>query len=403
MAKISKWHVLIGGFIAYLFDAMEIILLSLSLSVISKDLGFSINEAAMLATATLLGIGVSSITTGWYSDNFGRRNALLASLITFGVLTAVISNMHNLYVLIALRFLSGLGLGGVWSIVSTYVVETWPPYQRARATSFVVSAFPIGAMVAAFGAKFLLPEWRTMFLWSGVAVILPVLYIYFWVPESPTWIAQKAQRCEKTERVSIKEIFVGELRHSTIFGTLAASLALIGYWGSSTWLPTYLVQDRGLSLSAMAGFMAMLNLGNFFGLNFFGYVGDKLGKRRSIILSLLLTAMLVPIYLFTSNSEYLFWIGPVYAFFLAFPGIFGAYFSELYPTRVRTMGAGFCFNAGRGVAALAPILLSGIATYYSLAAGLLVCAGFFVLSALVILTLPESGKTQQQFKKPVAL
>ncbi|KIC79527.1 MFS transporter, partial [Pseudomonas sp. C5pp] len=137
MKGISKWHVLIGGFIAYLFDAMEIVLLSIALPVIRQDLGLSINEAGALATATLLGIGASSILTGWYSDNFGRRNALIASLAIFGSLTSAIAYAHDLYLLLLLRFLSGLGLGGVWSIVSAYIVETWPPQQRARATSFV--------------------------------------------------------------------------------------------------------------------------------------------------------------------------------------------------------------------------------------------------------------------------
>ena len=87
MTGISKWNVLIGGFIAYLFDAMEIILLTVALPVIRQDLGFSLNEAGAMASATLLGIGVSGVATGWYSDNFGRRNALLASLAIFGAVS----------------------------------------------------------------------------------------------------------------------------------------------------------------------------------------------------------------------------------------------------------------------------------------------------------------------------
>lgn len=395
MKALSKWHVLIGGFIAYLFDAMEIILLSIALPVIRQDLGLSINEAGALATATLLGIGASSIVTGWYSDNYGRRTALIASLLVFGVLTSVIAFAHELYLLLLLRFISGLGLGGVWSIVSAYIAETWPPHQRARATAFVVSAFPIGAILASLTAKYMLPEWRQLFLYSGMAVIIPLVYIYFLVPESSSWKAQRAADRSR-ERVSVKEIFSADLQRTTLLGTSAASLALLGYWGASTWLPTYLVQERGLSLSAMAGFMAALNFGNFLGLNFFGFLADKLGKRNTIIISLSLTAIMVPVYVFSSSSTSLFWLGPVYAFFIAFAGLFGSYFSELYPTRVRTLGTGFCFNAGRGLAALAPLLLSGIASYYSLAAGLMVCAGFFILSAVVMTTLPANPLRHDQ-------
>ena len=393
----TKWHVLIGGFIAYLFDAMEIILLSIALPVIRQELGLSINEAGALATATLLGIGASSIITGWYSDNYGRRSALIASLVIFGSLTTAIAYASDLYILILLRFVSGLGLGGVWSVVSAYIAETWPQHQRARANAFVISAFPIGAIIASLAAKYMLPEWRTLFFFSGIAVILPIAYIVLFVSESESWKKEKEAATNK-QKVSIKEIFSSDLQRTTIFGTATASLALLGYWGASTWLPSYLVQERGLSLSAMAGFMAILNFGNFLGMNFFGYLADKIGKRDTIITTLILTAVMVPIYVYSSDSNSLFWLGPVYAFFIAFAGLFGSYFSELYPTRVRTLGTGFCFNAGRGLAAFAPMLLSGIASYYSLAAGLMVCAGFFVLSAIVLTQMPQNRSASTRDK-----
>jgi len=400
MIKLSKWHVLIGGFIAYLFDTMEIILLSVALPVIRGGLGIGINETGMLATATLLGIGVSSITTGWYADNFGRRNALLASLIVFGGLTSILSFVQDFYLFIFIRFLSGLGLGGIWSIVSAYIAESWPAHQRARATSLVISAFPIGAIIAALTAKFFLPDWRTLFLFSGLAVMLPMLYVYFFVPESAVWKSQQQANAAAKGQVSVREIFAPELRRSTLLGTLAASFALLGYWGSSTWLPSYLVQERGLSLGMMATFIAVLNIGNFLGMNFFGYVADRLGKQTTITISLLLTAVMLPIYLFASNGQSLLWLGPIYAFFIAFAGLFGSLFSEIYPTRVRTLGTGFCFNAGRGLAAFAPILLSGIASHFSLVAGLMVCAIFFMVSALLVTLLPRAKSLEDALNLP---
>ncbi|AJQ47127.1 MULTISPECIES: MFS transporter [Pseudomonas] len=390
MTGISKWHVLIGGFIAYLFDAMEIILLTVALPVIRQDLGFSLNEAGAMASATLLGIGVSGVATGWYSDNFGRRNALLASLAIFGVLTCFFAQAHELYLLMALRFVSGLGLGGVWTILSAYIVETWPPKQRARAISFVISAFPIGAIVAALAAKYMLPEWRSMFLLSGVSVLLPILYVYFLIPESPAWQAQRHSVAEATSRISVREIFAPALLRYTLLGSCAASFALLGSWGVSTWLPTYLMQDRGLGLAAMTSFMAVLHLGNFVGLNIFGFIADRIGKRLTIVISLLLTSLMAVVYVYTPEAQWLIWIGAAYAFFMVFAGLFGSYFSEMYPIRVRTLGAGFCFNAGRGLAAFAPVLLSGIASFYSLAAGLMVCAGFYVISAIFVIAMPQN-------------
>lgn len=396
MNKISKWHVLVGCFIAYFFDAIEIVMLSLSLPVIRQDMGLSINQGGLLATSTLLGIGVSSVIAGWYADTFGRRKAMLSCLLIFGTLTAVISFVENFYLFLGLRFLSGLGLGGLWGIVSVYIFESWPLHQRARATSLVISAFAIGAIAAALVAKYMLPEWRTMFAYAGGMVVIPLVYIYFLVPETPTWKEAKSQNISLKKSGSIAQIFSPELIKSTLLGTTAASFALLGYWGANTWLPTYLVQERGLSLSSMATFMAVLNIGNFIGMNFFGYLADIIGKRKVIIISLILTASMLPIYIYFSNANSLMWLGALYAFFIAFAGLFGAYFSELYPTHVRTLGAGFCFSVGRGLAALAPLLLSGIATYYSLAAGLMVCAAFFFISACVTYLMPDKPKVMAQ-------
>lgn len=391
MRNISKWHVLAGGFLAYLFDAMEIILLTIALPVIRQDLGLSIGQAGMLASATLLGIGFSSITTGWYSDNYGRRKALLLSLVSFGALTMAVASTSNWYLLLVLRFLSGLGLGGVWGIVSAYIAETWPAHQRARATGFVLSSFPVGAAIAAMAGKAFLPDWQMLFLAAGISTLIPVLYLWLYVPESPEWRAQKAiARVDSPVNASVREIFAPGLLRVTLLGTAAASCSVIGFWGASTWLPTYLVHERGLAIGMMAHFMTILNIGAFIGINAFGLIADRIGKRNATLLSLLGSSVMLALYALTTDNQVLFWLGPVYAFFYAFASLFASYFSALYPVRVRTIGAGFCFNFGRGLAAFAPLLLSGIATQYSLGLGLLVCAGFFAMGMLIMFFMPHA-------------
>ncbi|QGW77514.1 MFS transporter [Pseudomonas alkylphenolica] len=393
MQNISKWHVLVGGFLAYLFDAMEIILLTIALPVIQQDLGLSIGQAGMLASATLLGIGFSSITTGWYSDNFGRRKALLLSLVSFGALTMAVASTHDWYLLLLLRFFSGLGLGGVWGIVSAYIAETWPAHQRARATGFVLSSFPVGAAIAAMAGKAFLPDWQLLFLAAGISTLIPVLYLWLFVPESPEWKAQKAIAATCTDvpiNASVREIFAPGLLRVTLLGTAAASCSVIGFWGASTWLPTYLVHERGLAIGMMAHFMTILNIGAFIGINAFGLFADRIGKRNATLLSLLGSSVMLAIYALTTDNQVLFWLGPVYAFFYAFASLFASYFSALYPVRVRTIGAGFCFNFGRGLAAFAPLLLSGIAIHHSLALGLLVCAGFFAAGMLIMFFMPQA-------------
>ncbi|MEU6559363.1 MFS transporter [Nocardia nova] len=385
----SRWIVLGGCFLAYLFDALEIVLLSMALPTIRKDMGLTITQSGLLATATLIGIGVSSVLGGYVADNFGRKKALVASLLTFGAFTAAIAIAPNYETVLLLRFLAGVGLGAVWSVVSAYVVETWPQQHRGRAAAFVISAFPAGGAMAATIAGWFLPDWRLMFLVAGAAVILPVGVVLVFFAESESWAAEKAHT--SANAVSVRDVLGPSLRRRTVLGTVMAALALFGYWGATTWLPTYLTNERDLPSSSVAEFMTILNLGMFVGYNGFGFLADRIGRHRTIVLTLLGVSLTLPVYALTTHQTALLWMGPVFGAFTAFFGLFGSYLGELFPTRARTTGAGFCFNVGRGVSALAPFILAGLATSIGFQGGLIVCAGFFALAALVALLLPRAG------------
>jgi MFS family permease len=387
--RTTRWIVLGGCFLAYLFDALEIVLLSLALPVIRHDLGLSVTQAGLLATSTLLGIGVSSVTGGYLADNFGRKKALIGSLVVFGGFTAALAVVPNFAVFLILRFLAGIGLGAVWSVVSAYVVETWPPRSRGRAAAFVISAFPAGGAIAATISGQFLPDWRQMFLVAGAAVVVPVLVVAVFFRESATWAAEKDQHLEDT--VTVRAVLSGSRRRTTLLGTLMSALALTGYWGATTWLPTYLTTERGLPTGSVALFVTILNLGMFAGYNGFGTLADRIGRRRTIILTLLGVTLTLPIYAFTTHHATLLWLGPLFGAFTAFFGLFGSYLGELFPTRARATGAGFCFNVGRGVSAFAPFLLAGLAGSVGFSGGLIVCAGFFGLAALTTLLLPRTG------------
>lgn len=383
MRASGKWIVLGGAFVAYMFDALEILLLAFALADVRAAFGLTPAQGGLLATATLLGIGVSSVTAGWFADNYGRKRALLWSLAVFGVFTAAIAVVPNFAVFLVLRFLAGLGLGGVWGAVSTYVVETWPAVQRGRAAAFVLSSFPVGGAVAAVLAGALLPNWRLLFLLAGVGVVVPMVIVGLFFRESAEWAEQKSTP------VRVAEIFAPGPRRRTLLGTAVASLALFGWWGGSTWLPTFLHTERGIPTATVAVFMTVLNLGMFVGYNVFGLVADRIGRKYALILSLAGVGVTLPLYVVAADHTALFWLGPLFAFFAAFTGIFGAYLGELFPTRVRATGAGFCFNVGRGVSAFAPLALGALAGGVGLGTGLVVCAGFFLCAAVVMFFLPN--------------
>ena len=353
-------------------------------------------------TATLLGVGLSGVVMGPLADRFGRRVALLLSLASFGVLTMAIAAATDWRQILVLRFLSGLGLGSVWGIAAAHVNETWPVNQRARATSFVLSSFSIGAAIASAAAAYLLPThgWRVLFFVCGAAVIVAMVYVWLRVPESAAWLMQREQQKAGTDpgtsagtapatKVGIGQLFSPELLRVTILGTLASAIALAAYWGASTWLPTFLVKERGLDIGTMARFLALLNIGMFVGYNVFGLLADRIGKQKALILSLVCTGVGLPLYVQATDHTVLLILGPMFAFFMGFAGLMGSYFAELFPTRVRATGTGFCFNVGRGFSAFAPLVLGSLSSAFGFATSIAACGGLFLMAALVVMMLPR--------------
>jgi hypothetical protein len=128
----------------------------------------------------------------------------------------------------------------------------------------------------------------------------------------------------------------------------------------------------------------------FAGYQVFGFLAYKIGARKALIVNFIGGAVMVPIYASVTDPTLLLWLGPLMAFFFTYSGIFGSYFAKLYPTHVCSLGAGFCFDVGRGISALSPFLLGFIAARFSLAAGIALCGGSFALAGVMMLFLPET-------------
>ncbi|WP_227245347.1 MFS transporter [Paraburkholderia caribensis] len=388
-----KWHTLIASFFSYGFDAIDFMILAFTIPFIMKEFGISLEVAGLLGTAGMIGVGFSGVLIGILSDRKGRKIALVTSVATFGLFTFAIYFSRSWTDVLVLRFLAGLGLGGVWGVVSTLISEAWPAKTRGRAVTFVLSAWPIGVMAAALIVTGFLKThgWHFVFLLGGSSVLL-IPYIWLYVPESGEWLARRpvaAKSTTRSQRSLLATIFRGELKAQTIIGTLTSAAGFTAYWGANTWLPTYLVKERMLSGSMMAWYIFVLNIGMFAGYQLFGYVADHFGSRKALLLSLVGAGVMLPVYASVRDPILLFWLGPLMALFFAFPGLFGAYFPRLFPTDVRSLGSGFCFNVGRGISAFSPFFFGSVGNAWSLSIAIGLCGLGFFLAALSTLFLPD--------------
>ncbi len=383
-----RWRVLNMTFLAYLYDSLDLQILAICMPIIIASLGLSLTDAGWLASATMVGTAIGGILFGWVAENWGRKNAAVICLIEFGIFTAAVYWVTSWEQLMVLRFLQGIGMGGLWGPIVALVADHWAPKYRARAAGFMLSTFAVGGILASLMGRYLLNDlgWRVLFAMVGTAAIVGVL---FWiiVPADPPRTARAAKA-----DVGFARLFSPQMIWLTLGATLAAACQMGGFWGVSSWIPTYLVQVRGLDVEYMSLFSVVIFSGAFLGYFVFAWLADHIGRRNALMLAFLADTIIVPLYVIVPDAKLLFWLGPLMG--LSFGGVFGlfgSYFAELFPQEIRAMGSGFAFNVGRGIGAVVtPVTVGALAKTHGLGFGIGTCSVVFFVGAVTVWMMPET-------------
>ena len=384
---------LVAGGLGWLLDAMDVMLYSMVLAHLMRDLGMSKAEGGLLNSLTLLASAIGGLGFGFLADRVGRTRALMASILVYSLASGACAFSQTIVQLAICRFVLGLGMGGEWATGAALIAETWPAEHRAKALGLMQSTWAIGEMVAAGVVALVLPRlgWRAVFL-VGVLPALVVLWIRRDVPESEIWLRGQANPA----RGSLSTLWREDLRRNALLATSMNACAMFGYWGLFTWIPAYLslpVEEggRGLGLMKTTTWLIVMGVGKWLGYALFGFFADAVGRRRSYVTYLLAAAVLVPLYGVTRDPVWLLVLGPLVAFFgTGFFSGFSAIVSELFPTEIRATAMGVTYNLGRGLSAVAPALIGLLATRFGFGAAFLLLAAAFLAAALLALGLPET-------------
>ena len=371
-----KYKALTGAILGYMFDAQDFMVLALVIPLLVKTWGISLASAGLISTATIFGAALSGYLWGPMIDKFGRKKMLILCLAWFGIFTFLCGFATNYTQLILLRFIAGIGLGGEWVIGAALISEFFPPEQRARATSAVQSGWPLGYALALGVNAYLVPTygWQILFF-SGILSLIAAVYIAIFVPESPAWLKAQINKSQGKESVSKAEVkaatWTDLLKGANLKTTLLAfglcASCLVSYWGAGSWIPAYLSAERGLNVKDMSGYLMILNVGGFIGYYVYGYFADKVGRRANFIFGSLASAAVMLIWINLSSPTAILWMAGVFGFITyGYWGPLAAFVSEQFPTNVRGIGTAFAYASGRMMSALAPFLMGGIASKYSL-------------------------------------
>lgn len=374
-----QWLVLLVAWLGWVFDSMDATIYTLVLQPALHELlagtaaGGEVSAESIawyggiIFAIFLVGWAAGGLLFGVLADRIGRTRTLIFTILIYAVFTGLAAWSSTWWQLALYRFLTALGIGGEWAVGAALVAEVWPEDRRARAAGLLQSAWAAGFLFAALvNLTIGRHGWRPMFL-VGVAPAVVALFVRWWVREPERWLQAKERERQSgaTPGAHLAELFRLAYRRATLVGSGLAFVAVAGLWGATNWTPTLvraLPALRGLDagqLTSRISYATMaLNVGALGGYLAFGPLADRWGRRPVFALMCAGSLVMLPItFLVPRSYAAVVLLLPLLGFFNN--GIFSGfpiYLPELYPTRIRATGTGFCFNAGRVLAATGPFL-----------------------------------------------
>lgn len=423
------WLVACGMF----FDGFDIYVAVFVLGALIKSGFTTLGEVALFISLTFLGTMIGSIATGFLGDRYGRRFTYQANLLIFGLAAIAATFAPSMAVLIALRFVMGIGLGAENVVGYATMTEFAPAKTRGKwlalISFFVICGLPATAIVGSWIVPHL--GWRPMFLIGGIGALI-VWYLRKQLPESPRWLesvgrAQEAERIvEDFERsaastgqplpapviaatpavkATFRTLFEPALLPRTI--TALVTLFTINAWlyGFITWIPTFFVKS-GMSIASSFQFALLMSFGAPVGALVGAYTSDSWGRKPVIIGASVLAIVFGAIYPFMHNEILLPLVGflltvPVYVLVAV---IIGVYVPELFPTEVRLRASGTTNMVGRAAAVIVPPLVVTLFTRSGVGGvlGFMIALLVIQIITVAVLGIEPKARRLEELDVPVA-
>ena len=379
-------------------DGMDFMIYPLVIGTIIAMWKVDPGSAGFAGTVTLLASAIGGWLGGYLADRIGRVKTLQLTILWFSLFSLVCAFVQNFDQLIIARALLGLGFGGEWAAGAVLMGEAIRPQYRGRAVGSVQSGWAVGWGLAVLSQailfSYLPPDvaWRWMFAIGALPALL-VFYLRRYVTEPEIAAATRVRQQASGDRPALWEIFSGPILKTTILASLMITGCQGGYYAITFWVPRFLTTERKLSIVSSTGYLSALIVGSFIGYLVGAWLADRIGRRNLFLTFSLGAIAIVLLYTQLQLSNELLWVlGFPLGFFASgyFSGV-GAFLTELYPTRLRGSGQGFCYNFGRGIGALFPFLVGWLSTSTALANAIAIFAvAAYSVFFIAAFALPET-------------
>jgi MFS family permease len=405
----------VGAFLGWVFDGYETYATVLVAAAAVNDLvgpGVARTQplfiGGILAT-TLAAWAVGGLLSGVLADYFGRRRVLLYSILWYSIFAGITALAPSYALLLALRFLTGIGMGAEWGAGSSLVSELWDRERRGRGLAYLQSGFGLGFLVAAAIWQLVNDgspsAWRWMYV-IGVTPALVTLFVRSRVKDSALWLEADARRRAARERLdagsavgadrrltrlTLLQLFeTPELRRRTILLLLASLSTTIGWWAVSSWIPLFTAQQVAGKVSnvaaAVTAVVVAYNAVGILGFIALGYLADWFGRKPTMIFYFAGSLITVPaLFLWTGSPDGLKLLAAVNGFFTLGQWTWLAiYPAELFPTQLRATAITIAFNATRFIAAAGTLATAALIGFFgSISTAAVTVGSVYIIGLLV--------------------
>lgn len=422
---VTRRHVklLTGSGIGWALDAMDVGLISFIMAALAAQWHLTKTETSWLGSIGFVGMAVGATLGGLLADKFGRRNVFAATLLIYGIATGASALAGSLAVLIALRFVVGLGLGAELPVASTLVSEFSPRKARGRMVVLLEAFWAVGWIAAACIGAFIVSSSDAGWRWALAMGCIPALYalvIRLGLPESVRFLENKG-RHEEAEKIvrdfeaspalnsqpkesqfghvvaSAKEkdldttssIWATALRKRTAALWTVWFCINLSYYGAFIWIPS-LLHAQGFTLVKSFTFTLIITLAQLPGYAVSAFLIERWGRRPTLATFLAGSAVAAGLYGFANTEWQIIAAGCLLSFFNL--GAWGALYAvgpELYPTHLRGTGTGAAAGFGRIASILAPLIVPPILAVGGQGVLFAVFGAAFAIAAIAAFMLPE--------------
>ena len=431
-ATFNRFHGLILFWCALIvvFDGYDLAVVGAALPAIMDDMKISPAQAGFMAGSALIGSMFGAIFLGTLADRIGRAKVTALCIALFSIFTAAAGLMRDPMSFSAMRFIAGLGIGGVMPIMAAQMGEFFPLKLRTRLVSMVFAGFSIGGILVALLAKQLIQAhgWPSVFYVAALPVLL-LPFILKGMPESMAFLARKGRKQEllailrriapqqriddgaeiagpagsKKPNAPVSSLFREGRGWSTVMIWLAFITGMFMVYALNAWL-TKLMAMAGYSLGSALNFLIVFNVGSILGAAVGGWLGDKLNIKYVLVGFYVLGAVSLTALAYTKATALLFvavlFVG---ASTLGTTLLAIAYASDFYPAAIRATGVGFAAGFGRIGAVLAPMLIGWLVSLkLPLEQNFMAIGVAGIVGAIAVMLVNQSRADSEQARKAAA-